>query len=285
MKIALVIPTIRNLNSFSEAWTDLIIKHKADVIAVYDGEEPYALVRGRKYFPEEILGDDADLIYNLNDGVRNFGFVMAAHLGYDIVISLDDDVIPDGDTIQDHINALSQNWPITWFSTADEYMRGFPYNVRQEAPCWVSHGVWKGVPDLDGPSQLIFGPHEVKFPKCPVPKGILFPFCAMNFAIRKEALAYIYQAPMGKEVGLDRFADIWGGVELKKDMDTLGKAVVTGFASVTHLRASNVYKNLQKEAKGIELNDHYGEDEYFKLFHEKRARWKNLILNIQYNQK
>lgn len=283
-KIAVVVPTIRDMKEFKEAWSDLLHKHNAALVVVYDGENPYveSTDTGGSYSVSEIMGEHADVIFNFNDGVRNLGFAFAKkYLKADIIISLDDDVRPYGDTIQDHIDALDGRYPLSWMNTSmTDWMRGVPYNIRNEAECWVSHGVWKGVPDYGAIEQLTQPIRDQDFYRGAFPYGVRFPFCAMNFAFKVEALPYIYQAPMGQSVRLDRFADIWGGIELKNDLDLLDKAIVTGFAYVFHNRASNVYKNLQKEARGIELNDHYGDDEYFKLFADKRARWKEFCKTI-----
>lgn len=301
INIAIVVPSIRekSLAKFISAWSNLIEYHKVVLVIVHDGDTPFievcrfsnkinALVREVKYETiadimgtiTDMRGNDINLIYNFNDGVRNLGFAYVAKYlpDIDIIISLDDDVEPHDDTIKNHLVALYQNVCTTWInSTNEDYMRGVPYNIRNEAEVWVSHGTWVGVPDYDAPSQLTKVMRQQTPNKCVVPKGILYPHCAMNFAFKREALPYVYQAPMGPKIGLDRFADIWGGIEMKKDLDRLNKAVVNGFSQVRHKRASNVYINLQKEAKGIEMNDHYGQDEYFKLFESRRNSWKEWI--------
>lgn len=278
--IAIVVPTIRpeSYAEFEKAWKPLIDKYKILVVKVEDGKEPKANGKTVK----DIMGDYDDLIYNLNDGVRNLGFALIAkeHKDIEYIISLDDDVVPYGDTIQAHMNTLHKRRPISWMSTASMYMRGFPYEVRNEAEVMMSHGVWEGVKDWDAPTQLINGNPNVTFYRGVIPKGVLYPHCAMNFAFKRKALPYIYQAPMSKELGFNRFADIWMGIECKRDFDNLGWAVVTGEAVVYHQRASNVFTNLQKEAKGLELNETYWkseEHEYIKLHREKRARWKEFI--------
>lgn len=95
----------------------------------------------------------------------------------------------------------------------------------------------------------------------------------------------MYFAPMGYKVGLDRFADIWLGIVSKRIIDENGWAVVTGYARVRHERASNVFKNLQKEALGIELNEGFWKNEekdpYFKMYKEKRERWADFINGLQ----
>jgi reversibly glycosylated polypeptide / UDP-arabinopyranose mutase len=282
MSVCVVVPTIRvnKIKEFKKAWASLIEKHQAGLVIVRDGEVPELSHEGYHLTSDFTLGKYADVIYNFNDGVRNLGFAFAASLipNVEYIISLDDDVEPIGDPIQDHIDALNMKVPLSWMSTASEYTRGFPYGVRNEAPVMLSHGVWEGVPDWDAPTQLTRNSNKpLRFYQGVIPKGVMFPLCAMNFAFRREALPYVYQAPMGPKVGLDRFADIWGGIEMKKDFDKLGWGVVSGFSTVYHKRASNVYTNLQKEAKGLYLNENYGKDKYFKLFGEKRTRWQELI--------
>lgn len=278
---AIVIPTIRpdKLKDFKRAWEHLIVRHNADVFIVVDGKKPYVEFTGQRLSLKEIMGKDADLIYNFNDGVRNLGFAAAVkYSSEDYILSLDDDVEPINDTIQDHIDALNMRVPLSWVSTASEYTRGFPYGIRDEAPIVLSHGVWEGIPDWDALTQLTrTSTRPLRFYRGVISKGTLFPLCAMNFAFRVEATPYVYQAPMGPRVGLDRFADIWGGIEMKKDFDKLGWAVVSGYSYVYHKRASNVFINLQKEAKGLAYNEEYGKDPYFKLFFKQRERWMSLI--------
>mgnify|MGYP007071584072 CR=1 FL=1 len=279
--IAVVVPTIRpeSMSRFKKAWSELFTFHDVQLVTVWDGKKPTVEHKENTYTVKQIMGDDEDLIYNFNDGIRNLGFAYVAQFvpEAEYIITLDDDVEPCGDTIQDHINALHMNVPIRWISTASEYMRGFPYRIRNEAEVVLSHGVWNGVKDWDAPTQLVRGNPDVTFYKGPIPKNILFPMCIMNVAFKRKILNIMYQAPMGPKVGVDRFGDIWGGIEVKKDIDAYNVAAVTGFARVEHTRASNVYSNLIKEAKGIGMNEKYGEDEYFKLFIEKRNRWIEFI--------
>src|SRR5690606_16858805 len=121
-----------------------------DLVTVWDGKEPkvaYPDDDGVDGFwsVKDIMGDYADCIVNFNGGIRNLGFAFVAKfLDADIILTLDDDVRPIGDTIQDHLDILSKRVPISWMSTASEYMRGFPYKIREEAEVVLSHGVWEG---------------------------------------------------------------------------------------------------------------------------------------------
>jgi len=287
-KIAIVVPTCREEKwlEFIEAWKHLFIKHKVVVFKVTDGDNPTvqgfrwlaecSMYTGQQYTQTEtlvqVMGEYSDLIYNRNDGVRNLGFVVAYKNHADVIITLDDDVLPVGDPIQDHLNALNKRYPISWMNTVDEvYMRGFPYGIREEAECVLSHGTWKGVADFDASTQLVLGTPEVTTRNLPIPKGVLFPMCIMNVAFKRKMTPYMYQAPMFGDI--NRFADIWSGIEAKKAIDENGWCAVTGYATVEHKRASNPFTNLVKEARGVGMNENYGEDEYFKLYEEKRKLW------------
>lgn len=286
--IAVIVPTIREekLKDFIKEWTPLFLKHKVNLYVVRDGQ--YPMLRVFKYAKKDeayssqmlsvkdVMGKYSNLIYNFNDGVRNLGFAQAYKDGADIFISLDDDTLPGGDTIQDHLDILNTRQPISYMnSTDDVYMRGFPYWAREEAPVMFSHGVWNGVYDFDASTQLVLGTPQPRHRKMPVPKGILMPVCVMNVAFKRKVLPYYYQAPMFGD--MNRFADIFSGWEVKKSIDENNWAMVTGYAKVNHNRASNPFVNLIKEAKGISLNEEYGKDEYFKLYQKNIKLWQQFL--------
>ena len=282
-KIAVVIPTIRIVESmpaFLLEWGELFTKHKVDLIIIDDtGDKPQLLLNGEK---KEF---QSDLVSNKCAGVRQLGFLyIAKHLPeVEYIITLDDDEFPIGDPIQDHIDQLNRKVPISWISTASDYMRGFPYKVREEAPVMMSHGVWEGSYDWDAPSQLLKGDTKVDFYKGVIPKGIYAPICGMNLAFRREALPYVYFAPVGQFKGAERWDDIYMGVMVIKKFAELNWAIVTGYAKVQHLRASNPFTSLAKEAVGIlhgeefyKDPENYKGDKWFDEFREKTIKWYNL---------
>lgn len=284
-RIAVCVPTIRpeSMKAFMEAWQPLFDKHEVELVIVYDGEVPTV----NNLTAENIMGEYAGAITNFNGGVRNLGFAYVAKYlpDVEVILTLDDDVRPIGDPIQDHLDVLSSYKPISWFSTASEYMRGFPYQIRSEAEVVLSHGVWEGVADWDAPTQLVKGSHRpVDFPKCPIPKGIYFPMCIMNVGFKRKMLLYMFQAPPAPEMNIGRTDDIYCGILAKREIDKHGWAAVTGYARVHHERASNVYANLNLEAKTIELMEVFwqGDEshEYFKIYREKLKLWQTFLSSI-----
>jgi len=286
--IAVVVPTIPQRGAifdlFMDKWKPLFDKHNVEFIKVLDGDIPVA--NGKDW--DEVMGEYKDAISNHNGGVRNLGFAYVAKYLPEVeyIITLDDDTHPIGDTIYDHISALNQRVPITWFSTASEYMRGFPYGVRDEAEVVLSHGVWENVADWDAPTQLVLGAKRpVTFPKCPVPKGVLYPMCGMNIAFKRKVLPHMYQAPFWLEEGIGRVDDILCGIYSKKAIDEMDCAVVTGYARVWHDRASDVYNNLKLEAASIELFEQAAKGDeshpYFEIYKPKLKRWRQYLQTLR----
>ena len=286
--IAVVVPTNRpeGYKDFLSRWKDQFELHNVELVTVWDGELPEVEHNGARIPAKDIKGNE--LVANYCAGVRNLGFLYVAQYLPEVqyIVTLDDDMSPNGDTIGDHIKTLQKRLPISWFSHSGEaYMRGFPYGVRSEAPVMLSHGVWLKNPDYDAPTQLLNNnaPHS-EYYKGAIPKGAFFNFCGMNVAFRREALPYVYYAPVSDFKGAERFDDIICGIPMKQDFDRLGWAIATGYASCIHERASNVFFNLEKEAVGIRHNEEYWKspetydaDPWFSKFREKREKWFNLM--------
>lgn len=208
------------------------------------------------------------------------------------------------------------------------YLRGVPYGIRQQSPVMASHGVWDGTPDFDGQTQLHLMSRIARCPNCRgegtirherdsasgytcgtcegtgklsgrvptvlpyyaghVPRGVQLPFCGMNVMVRRDALKYLYFAPMGADSGfpnLHRFADIFmGRLLLKPKFDELGWAVYTGASTVYHSRASDPFKNEVQERMGrawledIESGTPSPECErYVREYAEKSERYAALV--------
>lgn len=311
MKIAVIVPTIRpeSWERFYDQWRPLFRKHDVDLFKVDDsGSSPVCFREiilaesGRILFAEcgQLAPDferqpSKEWLFNKTDGCRNLGFYWAEQLTKpDVFITLDDDVYPIGDPIQDHIDALSMSVSPNWMSTAQDWrVRGIPV-FGEKWPVMLSHGVWAGVPDFDAPTQLLHpNVQDVAFNKTNVPHGVLFPLCIMNCAFRRELLPWMYQAPMSKRLAEynvsvgDRFGDIWSGVVAKLACDLNQWGVVTGYSTIYHSRASNVFANLRKESVFLEQNETFVQDwqdqettnEYVLLYRRMLNAWQKDLAN------
>ena len=82
----------------------------------------------------------------------------------------------------------------------------------------------------------------------------------MNFTFKPKYTYLAYQVLIGetkdgKRYPYQRVGDIWMGVICKKICDYLGLYIYSGNPKVDHIRASNPFVNLKKEATAIEINE------------------------------
>ncbi len=263
------------------------------------------------------LSDRAWIIPRRSDTVRSFAYYMAWHRRTRYVMTLDDDCYPmvrdrDGweyasgaDFVDFHIGRLSDTYT-RWTNTLHGVRpRGIPYkNLGKRDDVMLSHGLWTNVPDLDAPTQLTWRGGDFDVPNAShlgpesriVPRGSYYPMCGMNLAWRREITPLMYHLLMGQrakpgtaglparvdaleKLPFDRFGDIWCGIISKKILDVMGASVSTGWPFIRHERASDPFKNLVKEAAGIEVNEVFWE--HVDMF-EPAVEVDDIILNDEY---
>lgn len=270
-QLDIVIPTIRNLD-FLEMWRPFFQPYH--LIIVQDGD-PTVKIRVPEGFDyelynrndiERILGDKAWCISFKDSACRCFGFLVSKKK---YIYTIDDDCFvakkPSGEDInalEQHIkNLLSPSTPYFFNTLYDPYaegadfVRGYPFSLREGVPTAISHGLWLNIPDYDAPTQMV-KPRERNSryvdAVMSIPKGTLFPMCGMNLAFDKELIgAALYFGLMGEGQPIGRYDDMWAGWCSKVICDHLGLGVKTGLPYIWHSKASNPFTNLRKEYKGI----------------------------------
>lgn len=294
--LAVVIATIRPeaFKTWIEAWkTEL---HNVMLYVVEDA--PYKtdnavkfacnVVGARHYAWQEIdadLGSKSWIIPRRTSAIKSYGFLKAYQDGHDYIWTLDDDCLPEDNrapyahTLKFFLG-LSQA-DDSWYNTIEKhglYPRGYPYGIRQDGQLvMIHHGLWSGVPDLDGVTALEH--HKLRLDPATsidrIPTGQMFPMCGMNLAFRREmtpAMYFLLQgrqrdttydefafavdgAPATNPLPFDRFDDIWAGLFAKRIADHLGYAVTTGSPSVLHTKLSDPTQRVIKEAPGIAAHE------------------------------
>jgi hypothetical protein len=269
---ALVVPSNsrERLARFLEAWApwpwDL-------VIVVQDGPEldlepPAGLevdaaerLQAFSWAEIDRLLPDPAVISRQDSAIRSFGFWQAWLAGAEIIFTLDDDCYPaEDDLVQTHRENLYHT-PVWTTSVPGLRVRGLPYRrAGVLADVQVSMGLWRGTPDLDAVSTLAApsgSPSEaITHARSRVmPSRQLFPMSGMNLAFRREVACLMYFAPMGRGQPYSRFDDIWCGILVQRICCHLGYSIVVGRPLVDHRRASDPFRNLVKEAPGIEANE------------------------------
>lgn len=265
--VVVVVPTNREhcIGDFLHAWKDEF--RAAKVIVVEDNAERTFELDGSNvdhYCHADIerdLGEAAWVIPRKTDCIRSYGCFKAWQLAPDFIITLDDDCLPSQPGfLAAHWRRLNESVKTpAWASTLDGIVpRGVPYfETHRQLPCVLNHGLWESVPDFDAPTQLLQSrtPQLATWTDRTIPVGSYFPMCGMNLAFRPQVVPALYFLLMGSGYEYDRFGDIWAGIIFKKIADHLGFSVNSGSPAIKHLRASNIWTNLRKEAPGLELNE------------------------------
>ncbi|XP_010442289.1 PREDICTED: probable UDP-arabinopyranose mutase 4 isoform X1 [Camelina sativa] len=277
--VDIVIPTIRSLD-FLEQWRPFLRHYH--LIIVQDGD-PSINIRVPDGYDYElynrndinrILGPRASCISYKDGGCRCFGFMVSKKK---YIYTIDDDCFVAKDPSGKEINVIAQHiknleTPSTphYFNTlydpfrdGTDFVRGYPFSLREGVQTAISHGLWLNIPDYDAPTQLV-KPRERNTSLCryvdavmTIPKGVLYPMCGMNLAFNRELIGpAMYFGLMGEGQPISRYDDMWAGWAAKVVCDHLGFGVKTGLPYLWHSKASNPFVNLKKEHKGL----HWQED-------------------------
>src|SRR5574341_445040 len=273
MRATIVVPTNRAecIGRFLEAWASEFAGHR--VIVIEDNPEktfkvPEGVVHVCWEDIDKDLGSEKWIIPRRSGGIRNYGFLLAAGDGSDMIVTLDDDCLPQGaGFVQNHWFVLNMAGKQgSYFDTLSLYSdgtagmtaRGFPRRGGPSIPTVLNHGMWDGIPDLDGETQLRVGDIRVandRMGSVQIGVGVVFPMSSMNLAFKPEILPAMYMMPMGLGQPYNRFDDIWCGLIMKRACDRLGLAVRCGVPSVRHERASSARRNASIEAPGLLVNE------------------------------
>lgn len=226
---------------------------------------------------EEEFPQDHWIFPRRSSAIKSYGFWLARD--YDVIWTLDDDCFPEPNFSGRYLDLLTnfltaEHETRSWYNTIGNtglYPRGYPYGIRHETrPTMIHHGLWSGVPDLDGVTALEH--HEFRMQTTDwaevITEGQMFPMCGMNLAFRREMLPAMYFMLMGQAIErdnggspeltplpFDRFDDIWAGLFAKKIADHFGWAVTSGMPSIIHTKLSDPTMRVLKEAPGIAAHE------------------------------
>jgi len=270
--VDIVIPSIRDLD-FLEAWKEFF--QEFHLVIIQDGN-PEKFLKIPPWADYElynrndinkILGDKYSWIISSQDAsIRNFGFLVSKKT---FIYTIDDDCLPAEDHKGQRINALFKhiqnlvtNSTPYFFNTlydpyenGSDFVRGYPYSLRQGVPTAISHGIWLNAPDYDAPTQLFkVNERNTRFADVTltIPHGVLYPMCSMNVAFNRKLIgAAFMQGLMGSGQPWARYDDMFAGWASKVIADHLGLGVKSGSPYIRHNKASNPFTNLKKEYMGL----------------------------------
>ncbi|RWV87599.1 hypothetical protein BHE74_00056594 [Ensete ventricosum] len=252
-ELDIVIPTIRNLDflemwrPFFQPY-HLIIVQDGDPSKTINVPEGFDHELYNRNDINRILGPKASCISFKDSACRCFGYMVSKKK---YIYTIDDDCFvsasasrtpplslfslldleffgmvakdPSGkeiNALEQHIkNLLTPSTPYFFNTLYDPYregadfVRGYPFSLREGAQTAISHGLWLNIPDYDAPTQLV-KPRERN--------------------TRYLTLEYLTLYHRGLVI-----------------CDHLGLGVKTGLPYIWHSKASNPFVNLKKEYNGI----------------------------------
>ena len=263
-KPAVCIATIRpeQFMAWAEVWREEFKQEGVQVFVMVDADKvstdfSRAPITGQFFCHEMVsdqLGDKRWIIPSKTSACKSFAIYKAWKAGCDPIMVLDDDCLPGDGLIAKHKTNLQRCAHNAVVSTTWHVRpRGTPH--IEPRPIALSHGLWQDNPDIDAMTQLagcsLTGDG---FPNINIAQGALFPMSGMNLAFRREIAPLMYFGLQGPTWGVDRFDDIWCGFLAKKVLDHCGYAVWSGTPYVRHVKASDPFVNIVKEAPGYKMN-------------------------------
>jgi hypothetical protein len=187
---------------------------------------------------------------------KNKGIARAVAMGAETVVVLDDDCFPAGIAeslpalAELHCQALEPQRVEMFEVVTDPPSRGTPYYERtMSMPVAASMGFWTETGDYCAARQLAHGPGPMTFKRGPV-YGKYFPLCGMNIAFHPNDWK-----PWCDFIDVPRFDDIWMGWLWQREAYRRGFCFNLAGPLVRHSRQSNVWKNLEEEAKYLHDNE------------------------------
>lgn len=267
----LVVPTIRpkHLNEFLTAWEgrggwDRVIVVEDNPTRTFEDLRIDAHYSWAEI--EALAGPASDIFSRRDSAIRCFGFLAAYKTGATHVLTMDDDCFPlpgTEDLFGDHLRAMAH--PVWVPSVPGTRTRGLPYKNLGTVNADINCGLWTNAGDPDA-VQALGMLAQGKAHRFDPPKGSrllarnqLAPQCGMNLCFTARAVPLMYFPLMGLGQPFGRFDDIFAGVISQTIAHHLGWSVSFGDPHVEHLRASDPFKNLVKEAPGVLVNETFWE--------------------------
>ncbi|VAH37491.1 unnamed protein product [Triticum turgidum subsp. durum] len=275
-----VLPTTLqpNLTSFFQAWQPFFSRF--DIIVVKDPELTADLQIPSGFNVKVYTKSDIDGLLGATS--INFSGHSCRYFGYLVsrkkyVISIDDNCLPAKDPAGMTVDAVTQHMinlktPATpfFFNTlydpyrkGADFVRGYPFSLREGVECMLSCGLWLHNADYDPMTHVVKrNQRNTNYVDAvmTVPLGAMFPVSGINVAFNREVLGPVMFPGLrirkeGKH-RWDTLEDIWNGLCAKVVCDSLGYGVKTGLPYVmrSDAEAGKALESL-KEWEGVKVMD------------------------------
>jgi len=219
---------------------------------------------------DRVVGSSTSVLFS-GYSCRYFGYLMSRKK---YVISIDDDCIPAKDNegslvdiVAQHITNLTTPATPFFFNTlydpyrkGADFVRGYPFSLREGVTCALSCGLWLNLADYDAPTQALKpGLRNSRYVDAvlTVPVRAMMPVSGINIAFDRELVGPVL-IPALKLAGegklrWETMEDIWSGMCVKVICDHLSLGVKTGLPYVWRNERGNAIESLKKEWEGVKL--------------------------------
>lgn len=265
-----------DLTSFMNDWKPYFSGFRVIIIKDPDLKEDLQIPQGfnvdvyTKSDIERVVGASTSILFS-GYSCRYFGYLISRKK---YIVCIDDDCVPARDSMGHLVDAVSQHvmnlkTPATpfFFNTlydpfqkGADFVRGYPFSLRNGVECGVSCGLWLNMADLDAPTQVLkAGQRNLRYVDAvvTVPARALMPMSGINMAFERKAVgAAMVPALRLKGEGKCRWEtveDIWAGMCVKVVCDHLGVGVKSGLPYVWRRERGSAIESLKKEWEGVKL--------------------------------
>ncbi|KAJ6815553.1 putative UDP-arabinopyranose mutase 5 [Iris pallida] len=275
-EVDIVIGALRpNLTSFLEAWRAFFSRFHLIIVKDADMQEDLHIPQGfdhqvyTKSDMERLTGTTS--INFSGHSCRYFGYLVSSKK---YIIAIDDDCLPARDTNNNLVDPVAQHitnlkTPATpfFFNTlydpyrkGTDFVRGYPFSLRNGVECVLSCGLWLNIADYDAPTQAL-KPCErnARYVDAviTVPLNTMMPANGINVGFNREILGPAV-IPGLRLVGegkhrWETMEDIWSGMCAKVVCDHLKLGVKSGLPYVWRSGADSALESLKKEWVGVKL--------------------------------
>ncbi|OVA01667.1 Reversibly glycosylated polypeptide family [Macleaya cordata] len=279
-EVDVVIAALRSdISSFMEQWRPFFSRFHLIIVKDPDLQEDLQIPDGFDYhlytksdIDQVLASTPTNNIEFSGYSCRYFGYLMSRKK---YIISIDDDCFPAKDdktgflvdAVDQHIlNLRTPATPLFFNTLYDPYckgadfVRGYPFSLREGVKCVLSCGLWLNLADLDAPTQaLIPEKRNTRYVDAvlTVPKGTSMPMSGINVAFDREILGPAWVPGLRLEgegkVRWETMEDIWCGMCAKVVIDHLGLGVKSGLPYVWRKESGDAVESLKKEWEGMKL--------------------------------
>ncbi|EEF50063.1 probable UDP-arabinopyranose mutase 5 isoform X1 [Ricinus communis] len=275
--VDIVIGALRpDLTSFMNEWRSIFSRFHLIIVKDPDLNEELKIPEGfnldvySKSHIERLTGSTTSALFS-GYACRYFGFIISRKK---YIVSIDEDCVPAKDdkgflidAVAQHITNLTAPATPYFFNTlydpyreGADFVRGYPFSLRNGVTCALSCGLWLNLADFDAPTQAL-KPAERNSryvdAVLTVPARAMMPISGINIAFDREVvgpcvLPALRLAGEGK-LRWETMEDIWNGMCVKVICDHLGLGVKTGLPYVWRKDRGNAIESLKKEWEGVKL--------------------------------